>query len=262
MISSKGAMMPIRSIITFIALGFVGIFANGSIAQSGLDTAFNNGGKVTTSFGTSASWINDSVLQPDGKIVAAGGYGNRNTASGILNKIALARYNADGTLDTSFGDNGKVLTNAVTNRSSEAMSIALRPDGKMVVVASVSGNAKANLAALLIYNSDGSPDTAFDGDGILTTSLPGSPVPYDIVIQSDLKMIVVCQAWIPGSGSVLMTARFFQTGTLDTGLGGDWLYNLCHWRRSRQYRAGPYRSQAQRQDRGNGHRSSKSGNTI
>src|SRR5439155_927966 len=74
-------------------------------ADGSLDTSFGTGGKVTTSIGGVDDKAIALVLQPDGKLVAAGySKGGSNIA------FALARYNADGSLDASFGTAGKVTT--------------------------------------------------------------------------------------------------------------------------------------------------------
>jgi uncharacterized delta-60 repeat protein len=71
-----------------------------------LDTNFDTDGKVTTDFAGYADYAGDLALQSDGKIIAAGfSYLN---SSGSETDIALARYNTDGSLDTSFDLDGKV----------------------------------------------------------------------------------------------------------------------------------------------------------
>src|SRR5215813_11953866 len=71
--------------------------------QSGmLDPTFGAGGKVVTSFGGNLDWAASLVVQPDGKVVAAG----QTTVNGLTD-FALARYSANGTLDPTFGTGGK-----------------------------------------------------------------------------------------------------------------------------------------------------------
>ncbi|HET6879254.1 MAG TPA: DUF4214 domain-containing protein, partial [Pirellulales bacterium] len=88
------------------------------LPDGSLDGSFGTGGQVTTHFGATDR-VNAVVLQPDGRILAAGS-GNGN--------VALARYLADGTLDTSFGDQGKV-----GDFSGYANALALQSDGKVIV---------------------------------------------------------------------------------------------------------------------------------
>jgi uncharacterized delta-60 repeat protein len=92
-----------------------------------LDANFGVGGKVITDFGTIAEGALGVALQSDGRIVTAG-YAYTNGATG---DFALVRYNADGTLDTSFGSGGKVTTDFGTN-SDLAAALAIQSDGKIV----------------------------------------------------------------------------------------------------------------------------------
>src|SRR5256712_6964667 len=74
-----------------------------------LDASFGTGGKVTTDFSGYRDVINTAVVQPDGKIVVAG-YKQNSASQFAVSDFALARYNADGSLDPSFGSGGKVTT--------------------------------------------------------------------------------------------------------------------------------------------------------
>src|SRR5205085_6356209 len=108
----------------------VGTFALARYNSDGtLDATFGSGGKVTTVFGTNGAVALALALQPDGKIVAAGV-----TASSTSN-FALARYNTNGTLDTSFGSGGKVTTN-FSGGNDYARGVAIQADGKIVVAGS------------------------------------------------------------------------------------------------------------------------------
>ena len=102
------------------------------------------------------------AVQSDGKIVVAG------TADAPgRNDFALARYNDDGSLDTSFDGDGEVTTSFGVQVQANAFSMALQADGKIVVAGYVSDHNSIDFA-LARYNSDGSLDTSFDGDGKLT----------------------------------------------------------------------------------------------
>jgi len=93
-----------------------------------LDSSFGAGGKVTTDFGGVGGRANAVILQPDGKIVAAGlsAYATNPAA------FALARYNTDGSLDSSFGTGGKVTTSFGGLYGDLANALVLQPDGKIV----------------------------------------------------------------------------------------------------------------------------------
>ncbi len=75
-------------------------------ADGALNPSFGTGGTVTTNFTGHGDVANAVAVQGDGKIVVAGFA----FSSGINGDFALARYNADGSLDTSFGTGGKVTT--------------------------------------------------------------------------------------------------------------------------------------------------------
>jgi len=107
-----------------------------------------------------------TALQPDGKIVVAG-----HAFNGCDNDIALARYSTDGTLDTSFGAGG-VATTAIRAGNETANGVAVQADGK-IAGAGYAHNGLNTDFALLRYNLDGSLDTGFGLDGIVTTAIGG-----------------------------------------------------------------------------------------
>ena len=80
-----------------------------SVPQGSMDTSFGNSGNVTTDFGGGEDNARGIAIQPDGKLVTAGSAEDR-SGPGWANDFALARYNSDGSLDTSFGNGGKVTT--------------------------------------------------------------------------------------------------------------------------------------------------------
>jgi uncharacterized delta-60 repeat protein len=109
-----------------------------------LDTSFDSDGKVTTAIGGSNDYAESVTIQSDGKIVAAGhSYMSSNY------DFTLARYNTDGTLDTSFGTNGKVAT-AIGGSDDVAYSVAIQSDGK-IVAAGYSYNGSNFKFALVRY---------------------------------------------------------------------------------------------------------------
>src|SRR5436190_1243302 len=124
-------------------------------APGELDPTFGNGGKVIDESGYGSY---DVAIQPDGKIVAVG----ISLGGSEGTQIAVARYNIDGSTDTTFGGTGKVLI----DRYGVAMDVAIQPDGK-VVVASRNNDGDV-YGELLRLNSDGSLDKSFGTNGILT----------------------------------------------------------------------------------------------
>ncbi|MGW5457378.1 calcium-binding protein [Streptomyces sp. NPDC003996] len=175
------------------------------------DTSFGGGdGRVFTDFGTPEE-AEDVAVQPDGKIVAAGYDGG---------DAAVARYNPDGSLDTSFGGgDGMVTTNPAgpsLQEGGDARALVLQPDGKIVVAGEV-GQTRFDFA-LIRYNADGSLDTGFGSNGIQRTDFGGYDSAEALAVQSDGKIVA---AGAGGGGFAL--ARYNTNGTLDTSFDGDGL---------------------------------------
>jgi uncharacterized delta-60 repeat protein len=111
----------------FLAVGlFLALPVLTLAAPGDLDLSFGSGGKVITLIGSSDDHANSVAIQSDGKIVAAG-----YSYNGTTNDFAVVRYNPNGTLDTSFGGTGKVVTQ-VGSSGGVAFSVAIQADGKIV----------------------------------------------------------------------------------------------------------------------------------
>ncbi len=180
-----------------------------------LDASFDGDGLVTTAFFSSSDEAYSAVLQPDGKIVAAG------TALGVNNDFALARYSADGSLDTSFDGDGRVTTTLGT-ANEQAFGVTVQLDGRIVAAGVSQPNSSTDQESSLIrYNSNGSLDTTLDTDGRLTRQIGNASISADECdIQPDGK-IVVTGTLSFGSTLSLVTARFNTNGTLDPTFDGD-----------------------------------------
>jgi uncharacterized delta-60 repeat protein len=185
-----------------------------SAAVGSLDTSFDTDGIVTTTIQSRASEANSIAVQSDGKIVAAGF-----SYDGVKNNFAVVRYNTDGSLDTSFDTDGQVIT-AFGSRDSFANSIAVQSDGKIVAAGSSYDGVKYNFAVVR-YNTDGSLDTSFDTDGIVTTTT-GSRNNYanSIAVQSDGKIVAAGYAY-DGVKNNFAVVRYNTDGSLDTSFDTD-----------------------------------------
>jgi uncharacterized delta-60 repeat protein len=178
-----------------------------------LDSTFGTGGKVVTDFGTpppqDPGSVADAVaIQGDGRIVAAGVAGER---------FALARYNADGTLDPTFGVGGKVTTAfpGFSSRYAIAHDVAIQADGKIVA-----GGVVAAAFALVRYNADGTLDSTFDGDGRVVTEMSGgADLLNAVAIQADGKIVVAGELMVEFGDSEFGLARYNTDGTLDSTFG-------------------------------------------
>lgn len=136
-------------------------------AQPELDISFNGTGRVNPDFGVFAAEV---LIQADQKMVAVGQSGDATNSSTVF---ALTRYNTDGSIDTAFGTNGRVLTDFNPNAATEAaFAAALQPDGKIVAAGFVAiFNPGEAYFALARYNVDGSLDQTFGSGGKVTTSV-------------------------------------------------------------------------------------------
>ena len=200
------------------------VFSAGAQAAPGdLDLTFSGDGKQRTDFGFGASGAAATVRQPDGKIVAVGQATNIKPGFATPGDFALARYNADGTLDTSFSGDGKQRTDFGGNPDG-ATGVVLQADGKIVVVGSSIHDDGGGYFALARYNPDGSLDASFSGDGKQTTNFGSSGVggATGVALQGDGKIVVVGSSNFGGSHtSDFALARYNPNGSLDTSFSGD-----------------------------------------
>jgi serralysin len=177
------------------------------------DVNFGSEGKIITSFGNSSGIIG-VTLQPDYKIVVVGFSGNWPSSD-----FALARYNSDGSLDKSFRYSGLFTTRF--GGDSWGRAVVVQPNGKILVA----GDAKPNpsvyyVFALARYNPDGSLDTNFDQDGLVTTDFGQSAVGQSLVLQPDGKIIVAGNIYNGAVYDYGLT-RYGSDGSLDTSFDGD-----------------------------------------
>jgi uncharacterized delta-60 repeat protein len=180
-----------------------------------LDTAFDGDGRVNTDFAGSTDDAHGVAIQADGKIVATG-----YTVSGTY-EFALARYNTDGSLDTSFDGDGKVTTDFAGGVDQAFGGVAIQADGKIVAAGCLACFSGTPDFALARYNTDGSLDTTFDGDGKVTTDFAAAPdIAYGVVIQANGKIVVAGEAVVSGIFDFAL-ARYNTDGSLDTTFSGD-----------------------------------------
>jgi uncharacterized delta-60 repeat protein len=188
-------------------------------ADGSLDTSFDADGKVTASFnGSRINYGHKVMVQADGKILVAGstyidGYSRYDAA--------IARYNTDGSLDTSFDTDGKVTT--ASSSGGYFRGFAIQVDGKILAAGSDGMN-----FGLVRFNQNGSLDTSFDIDGKTNADFQGmvmgrgSSIAYSVTVQGDGKIIVagtVAVDWGAINGSEFALARFNANGSLDTTFG-------------------------------------------
>ncbi len=167
---------------------------------------FGNHGIVTTEFLGKGAQANAVAIQGDKILVA----GFAQQANGIDSDFALARYNLDGTLDTSFGGNGIVTTDMGT-QNDDATSLAIQPDGKIVLA----GDAGDNIA-LARYRADGSLDLTFNNSG-KTVGFFG--VANGVTVTSGGTILVAGEEVGASQTQDFMLASYGPNGTLNKGFG-------------------------------------------
>ena len=172
--------------------------------------------------GWSVLVVQDAVRVPDGKIVVVG-YVN----TGSDNDVWLARLNADGTLDTGFGNSGWTSFDHDGDEQ-YARKVAVQADGKLVIVARNNDGSDWQLFVART-KADGTLDASFDGDGLAFGGFGGDYDDYNAVaVQADGKIVVAGRKGISGSDDMLALARYQSDGSLDAsfGDGGKAVFDL------------------------------------
>ncbi|MEV5973445.1 calcium-binding protein [Streptomyces sp. NPDC051921] len=164
-----------------------------------LDPTFDGDGKVVTEIDVNAiETALAVVVQPDGRIVAGG------ESIGVW---SLVRWNPNGSQDPTFGGDGIVTTSFGPTCCQAVTDLALQPDGRIVAAGHADG------LALTRYNTDGSLDTSFDGDGRVTT---GTGAAEGVALQSDGRIVAAGK-----EGNAFLVTRFTAAGAPDTSFDGD-----------------------------------------
>src|SRR6185369_10556340 len=175
-----------------------------------LDTSFNFDGRVTTSFNADNAAFGIAI-QTDGKIIAAG-----TTADATNAHFALARYNINGFLDTSFGTNGKIITSVATN--DYVAAVALQSDGKIVVAGTAAAPSGQHFAVVR-YHSNGSVDTSFGTSGKVTTPIGSFDSWTGMAFDSNGRIILAGQTNINTGTTSTAVVRYTANGSPDSSFG-------------------------------------------
>ena len=178
-------------------------------AQSGtFDTSFNGTGMVLGNYTTANNSADAMVIQPDGKIVVSG-------ATGVSSSIntGVSRYNTDGTIDTTFGTNGKMNFSSGPGTKSYTYDMALQTDGK-IVMAGYRWNGSAGDFVMARVNTNGTLDNTFGVNGVAVFDKGQSEVAESFAINPDGTFIL--------SGYVndnFTLVKVKNNGTIDTTFG-------------------------------------------
>jgi uncharacterized delta-60 repeat protein len=201
------------------------LFVSVQMAQAAagdLDPTFGTGGMVTTDINRSTDIANAVAIQADGKLVVVGQTYKNNDFS--TEDFVVTRYNADGTLDNTFGVRGRVRTD-FPGLAAVPSAVVIQPDGKIVVAGGAfplftfAGNFE-----IVRYNSNGSLDTSFGNGGIVTTTFPEGSYASDVALQADGKIIAAGTVFVDfiigePSDTDFALARYNSDGSLDPTFG-------------------------------------------
>ncbi len=192
----------------------IALYVNVKAQPGTLDQSFGTDGKVfSESFSGSCKAM---AIQSDGKIVAVGA-GRFNSVDGFL----IVRYNGDGTLDSSFGDKGRVIVHFSEVGTSRIESVAVLPNGKILAAGSFYEiNAGNTDVVLLQYNSNGNLDSSFGTNGIVRTDVARYDLIYDMAVQQDGKIVVAGnRVKNENDNETSFTVRYMPDGSLDNSFG-------------------------------------------
>ncbi len=180
-------------------------------ANGSLDASFGSGGQLTTDIAGVGDIASNIALQPNGAIVVSGG-----SSVGLV-QTGLARYNANGNLDASFGAGGKLVLAGV----SVGDGLALQGDGKFVLVGNVTVGvfpASSTRFALMRLNANGSTDTAFGSGGVANTAFTVNAAAAGVALQRDGKIVAVGTTVLKPNPDFVV-ARYNGDGSIDPGFG-------------------------------------------
>ncbi|HYK44686.1 MAG TPA: hypothetical protein VEV83_05945, partial [Parafilimonas sp.] len=208
-------------ILTLFLVACMSLTITICFSQAGtLDSTFGNGGKVITHFGSYLDGGGSAMaLQADGKIVVAGTSSDSNEGD-----FAVARYNSDGELDSSFGVDGKLMTD-LNDSSDHASSVNVLDDGKILVTGYILGSSRLYFA-MVRYTSNGTIDSSFGVDGKVISDLAAGG--HNVLILPDGKILLDAGVGLEWPNSAFFMTRFNPNGTPDSSFGvngfGDTIY--------------------------------------
>lgn len=193
------------------------LFLNIATSQT-LDDSFGVNGKVVTELSTGVDGINEVLLQNDGKIVAIGSANNR---------IQMARYNNNGSLDTSFGTNGIVNTQLISSLifNNGGLKFLLQDDGKIVLVGNSASN-NIQLMRLMRFTANGQLDTTFGTNGQVNLNSLYQFGDLSSVTNISQTTDGQFQLIISSQLNIIFILKFSNSGVLDTTFGSNGISSI------------------------------------
>lgn len=180
-----------------------------------LDAGFGNGGKMITSVSAGIDQASDVVIQADGKIVVGG-----SSFNGSYDDFALLRYNSDGKLDNSFGNNGIVTLPAGKN-GGHLYALAIRSDGR-IIAAGMNHNGTNQNFAVIRLQPNGTIDNSFGGSSLGKVLVDFGAVDssaYSLAVESNGNLLLGGYGDKSPGASLFALAQLLPDGILDTTFG-------------------------------------------
>jgi uncharacterized delta-60 repeat protein len=202
-------------VVALATAATVGLTSAASASPGDLDASFDGDGIVMTPIGT-VDQAFAMVVDGDGRIVLAGFAFTTPTKK----DFALARYNADGTLDTTFSADGRVMLNFGAGTDDEAFDVAIDSSGRIVAAGSSTNGSQTDFAIARLL-ADGSLDSSFDTDGLVTTDFAGAADVANGVAITAGDGIVAAGSAFTGVGTDFALARYNSAGMLESALDAD-----------------------------------------
>lgn len=194
-----------------VAGGEGACFAAARLNSNGtLDTTFGGIGRIKPTCAN--GYVSGMAIQPDGKIVLVG-----STKSGSNQLLTVYRYNANGSIDTTFNGSGSSIISINPNYQDFANAVSIQSNGKIVVAGETLSSANNKDIVVVRYNIDGSFDTSFNDDGILTTDISQNDTASS-VIQSNGRIIVAGSTL---NSNAFALVRYNDNGLRDQTFDGD-----------------------------------------
>lgn len=174
------------------------------ISNGQLDSTFGQSGKSILGYFGASDTVKIAISPIDGKIYLAG-----DTLAGVNRDFAILRLNANGSIDTSFGNQGRA-TYDFNGRNDYLSDVLVTTEGKVILTGSSSGDFSA-----LRINSDGNLDLSFGTNGQLVTDIGGiNDTSYGAALQSDGKLVIA-----GSSNGNFAAVRYSSIGVLDQTFG-------------------------------------------
>lgn len=196
-------------------------FAARFLPDGRLDATFGEGGVTYVSLPGGGRTLHAAVVQPDGRIVVAGG------ADGDA-RFALARLEPDGSVDRSFGVDGAATAPfSAPYHQGAATDLIRDPEGNLVAAGEVTTDEERSRRRFVVarFTSDGDPDPSFGGDGTVMTAFGSSSweegVANALARQADGRLVVTGWTYTPPRGTGPAVARYLPDGSLDPSFDGD-----------------------------------------